>query len=251
MDILIISDHKEDAKLWKQELGKIETNVQVFIVSLANAASFLNDNDAPEIIFIDTDKEEELYISAEADCASPLVVVSTNADLCLSAFSLNTFNYLIKPLSTDDFEQSLIKYKKFYSKSMDNKFLGDLHSLVKFVSKKEKDYKKRFMVKIGNSIRSIPVKDIAYFFSQDKITYLMKNDGKKYPVENTLDEVEEILNPENFYRANRQYIININAIAEIHPYFKGRVKLNLNPAQEADIIISSEKSRGFKDWLDK
>lgn len=251
MQILIVSNDSESAKLWKKELSEIDEKAQLFIVSLKNAASFLKDNDHPDIIFVEVETEKDLYVSAHADCASPLVVISENADLCLSAFSLNTFNYLIKPLSADDFKQSLDKYNKFFSKSLDKEFLGDLHSLVKFVAKKEKDYKKRFMVKIGNTIKSVQVKDIAYFFSQDKITYLMKQDGKKFPIDNTLDEAEEILNPENFYRANRQYIININAISEIHPYFKGRVKINLNPVQESEIIISSEKSRSFKDWLNK
>lgn len=251
MQILIISDDTENAKLWKKELSKIDENTQLFLVNKKNATDFLKDNDQPDIIFVEVAKEKDLYISAEAECASPLVVIADNAELCLSAFSLNTFNYLIKPLASEDFEQSLEKYNKFYNKKIDKDFLGDLQSLVNFVSKKEKDYKKRFMVKIGNTIKSIQVKDIAYFFSQDKITYLMKHDGKKFPIENTLDEAEEILNPENFYRANRQFIININAISEIHPYFKGRVKLNLLPAQETDIIISSDKSRSFKDWLNK
>lgn len=251
MQILIISDDSKIAKAWKKSILEIEENAQLFIVSLKNASSFLEDNDHPDIIFLEAQSEKELSISENSDCTSPLVVIAENADLCLAAFGLNTFNYLIKPLSNEDFESSLEKYHKFYSKSLDKEFLGDLHSLVKFVSKKEKEYKKRFMVKIGNTIKSIAVKDIAYFFSQDKITYLMRKDAKKYPVENTLDEVEAILNPENFYRANRQYIININAISEIHPYFKGRVKLNLEPEQDADIIISSEKSRSFKDWLNK
>lgn len=251
MQVLIISDDSKTAKSWKKSIQDIEKNAQLFIVSMENAATFLEDNDHPDIIFLEAETEKNLHISDEAECASPLVVIAENADLCLAAFGLNTFNYLIKPLSNEDFETSLAKYHKFYSKSLDKEFLGDLHSLVKFVSKKEKDYKIRFMVKIGNTIKSVAVKDIAYFFSQDKITYLMRKDAKKYPVENTLDEIEAMLDPENFYRANRQYIVSFGSIAEIHPYFKGRVKINLEPAQEEDIVISSEKSRSFKDWLNK
>lgn len=251
MQILIISNDSKTAKNWKKSILDLDQNTGIFIVSLESAVSFLEDNEHPDIIFLEAQTEAHLSICEDAECNSPLVVIAENADLCLAAFGLNTFNFLIKPLQLEDFEASIAKYNKFYSKTIDKEFLGDLHSLVKFVSKKEKDYKKRFMVKIGNTIKSVAVKDIAYFFSQDKITYLMRADAKKYPLENTLDEVESFLNPENFYRANRQYIININAISEIHPYFKGRVKLNLNPAQEADIIISSEKSRSFKDWLNK
>lgn len=120
-----------------------------------------------------------------------------------------------------------------------------------FMAKKDKEYKKRFMIKVGNVIKSISVDDIAYFYSLDRINYLVNFKGKKFPVDNTLDEIEEMLNPAKFFRANRQFIVSIDSIAEIHPYFKGRVKINLNPIQEGEIVISSEKSRSFKEWLDE
>lgn len=250
MNILIISNQQTFAQQWKTMLESIQTDVSVVITSLDTLKNYLNVHEAPDFLMIETDDVRDLKTIAALDCPSPLLVVATDASLCLQAFQYNTFNYLIKPITAEDAESSIEKYKKFYLKKSDSEFLGNLQSLVKFVSKQEKDYKKRFMIKVGNTIKSIAVKEIAYFYSQDKINYIMRNDGKKYPVENTLDEIEDMLNPENFYRANRQYIININAISEIHPYFKGRVKLNLTPQQENELIISSEKSRSFKDWLD-
>lgn len=251
MEILIISDNSKDSKKWQSSLLEVESLSNVEIVRLSKAQKYLEENENPDIIYLDTDNEEDLYISEEVSCPSPLVIISSNALLCLKAFDLNTFDYLVKPISKNDLDHSVSKYKKFYSKTVESEFMGDLQSLIKFVSNKEKEFKKRFMIKIGNTIKSIPVNDIAYFYSQDRINYLMKKEGKKFPVENTLDEIEKMLNPENFYRANRQFIVNINAISEIHPYFKGRIKINLNPLQEGDIVISSEKSRSFKDWLNK
>lgn len=251
MEILIISDNLKESSKWKTSLSKIDKLSTVEIIKLSKAQKYLNENENPDIIFIETDNEEDLYLSEEVSCTSPLVIISSNAILCLKAFDLNTFDYLVKPVSYKDLEHSISKYKKFYSKTLESEFIGDLQSLIKFVSNKEKDFKKRFMIKIGNTIKSIPVQDIAFFYSQDRINYLMKKEGKKYPVENTLDEIENMLNPENFYRANRQFIVNINSISEIHPYFKGRIKINLNPLQEGDIVISSEKSRSFKNWLNK
>lgn len=251
MNILIISDNITLAEKWKDSLLTVRNKSDIIIVRLSKAQKHLDNKENPDIIFLETDEEEDLYISEEVNCPSPLVIISTNADLCLKAFDLNTFDYLIKPISVEDFEHSIKKHTKFYSKQVESEFIGDLHSLIKFVSTKEKEFKKRFMIKIGNTIKSISVKDIAYFYSYDKINYLMKIEGKKFPVENSLDEIEQMLNPENFYRANRQFIVNINAINEIHPYFKGRIKINLLPLQEGDIIISSEKSRKFKDWLNK
>jgi len=251
MEILIISDNSKDAKKWQNSLKKADDFAKIEIVKLSKAQKYLEENENPDIIFLETDNEKDLYLSEEVSCPSPLVIISSNANLCLKAFDLNTFDYLVKPISDEDFNHSISKYKKFYSKTIESEFIGDLQSLLKFVSSKEKEYKKRFMIKIGNTIKSIPVQDISYFYSQDRINYLMKKDGKKFPVENTLDEIEKMLNPENFYRANRQFIVNINAINEIHPYFKGRIKINLSPLQDGDIVISSEKSRSFKDWLNK
>ena len=251
MEILIITDNKTDSEIWKKSLLSVNAKSVINIVRLSKSQKYIDDNEHPDIIFLDTDVEEDLYIAEEVNCPSPLVIISKDAKLCLKAFDLNTFDYLIKPISTEDFSHSISKYNKFYVKQTDTEFMGDLQSLLKFVSDKEKSFKKRFMIKIGNTIKSVPVKDISYFYSQDKINYLMKNEGKKLPVENTLDEIEQMLNPENFFRANRQFIVNINGINEIHPYFKGRIKINLTPQQEGNIVISSEKSRKFKDWLNK
>lgn len=251
MNILIISDSNDRAEKWKKSLLSLKPTCNLELVRLSKAQKHLESVENPDIIVLETDIEEDLYLSEEVNCPSPLIIISSNANLCLRAFDLNTFDYLIKPVSVEDFEQSLKKYTKFYAKQVESEFMGDLQSLIKFVSSKEKEYKKRFMIKIGNTIKSISVKDIAYFYSYDKINYLMKFEGKKFPVENSLDEIEQMLNPEIFYRANRQFIVNISAINEIHPYFKGRVKLNLSPLQEGEIIISSEKSRKFKDWLNK
>ena len=251
MEILIITDNKTDSEIWKKSLLSVNAKSVINIVRLSKSQKYIDDNEHPDIIFLDTDVEEDLYIAEEVNCPSPLVIISKDAKLCLKAFDLNTFDYLIKPITTEDFSHSISKYNKFYVKQTDTEFMGDLQSLLKFVSDKEKSFKKRFMIKIGNTIKSVPVKDISYFYSQDKINYLMKNEGKKLPVENTLDEIEQMLNPENFFRANRQFIVNINGINEIHPYFKGRIKINLTPQQEGNIVISSEKSRKFKDWLNK
>lgn len=251
MEILIISDNSKDAKLWQTALSKNSYVKNIEIILLSKAQKYLEDNENPDIIYLETDSEEDLYLTEKISCPSPLVIISSNAKLCLKAFDLNTFDYLVKPVLEKDLEHSISKYKKFYTKTIESEFIGDLQSLIKYVSDKDKEYKKRFMIRIGNTIKSIPVKDIAYFYSQDRINYLMKKNARKFPVESTLDEIEKMLNPEGFYRANRQFIVNIDAISEIHPYFKGRIKINLAPLQNGDIVISSEKSRGFKDWLNK
>jgi DNA-binding LytR/AlgR family response regulator len=98
---------------------------------------------------------------------------------------------------------------------------------------------------------AIPVEKIAYFFSESKLTYLVTNDQKKFPIDQTLDELTSLLDPRIFFRINRQFIITFQSIAEIHPYFKGRMKLNLSPAAVEEVIISSERTPEFKKWIDQ
>ena len=125
-------------------------------------------------------------------------------------------------------------------------FFGVL--LAKFIWKTE--YKSRFLVKFGQRIKAIPVEQIAYFFSQDKLTYLVTFEGKKLPLDQPLEELEGLINPKNYFRVNRKYIVHFDAVSDIHPYFKGRVKLQLEPDAQDDIVISSEKTPLFKQWLD-
>ena len=115
----------------------------------------------------------------------------------------------------------------------------------------EHEYKSRFLVKFGQRIKAIPVEKIAYFYSRDKLSYLVTFEGKMLPVDQTLEELEDLLNPKNYFRVNRKFIVHFDSVADIHPYFKGRVKLDLEPGIDEDIVVSSEKTPVFKKWLDQ
>ena len=106
-------------------------------------------------------------------------------------------------------------------------------------------------MKYGQRIKAIPVEQIAYFYSQDKLTYLVTFEGKKLPLDQTLEELETVLNPDNYFRVNRKFIVHFDSVSDIHPYFKGRVKLDLQPESGEDIVISSDKTPLFKQWLDQ
>ncbi len=123
--------------------------------------------------------------------------------------------------------------------------------LLKLLQNPHQQYKSRFMVRLGQKIVAIPVEKIAYFFSESKLTYLVTHDQKKYPIDQTLDELTSLLDPRIFFRINRQFIITFQAIAEIHPYFKGRMKLTLSPTTAEEVIISSERTPEFKKWIDQ
>ncbi|MFK7750048.1 MAG: LytR/AlgR family response regulator transcription factor [Kordia sp.] len=114
----------------------------------------------------------------------------------------------------------------------------------------KKEYKRRFMVKIGNQFKTYKVEDIAYFMADEGVIFLHTNSGQKCPVEYTIDQLEEILDPIHFFRINRKYLVSVNAVQEIHSYFNSRLLLKLNPSQEEQIIVSRERTTNFKKWLD-
>jgi len=255
MNVLIIANNKKLATKLKKMIDKVNpsTDLLTIFTSLEQGEKYLQTNDNPDIIFCYSEENVQDYfkVMIQNDVRSALVFIASNTTHIASAFLFNTLQFLIEPFTNEDIKFCFDKYTTYYKDISEVSYIKDLQKLTQLLAQKEKEYKKRFMVKVGNVIRSVNVEDIAYIYSQDRINYLVKYNGKKFPLDNTLDEIEDILDPKTFFRANRQFIINIDAIAEIHPYFKGRVKLHLEPLQEGDLIISAEKSRSFKDWLDE
>jgi DNA-binding LytR/AlgR family response regulator len=107
------------------------------------------------------------------------------------------------------------------------------------------------MVRLGQRIVAVPAEKIAYFYSENKLTYIVTLDNKKFPMDQPLDEVIDLIDPKRFFRANRQFIVAFDSIAEIHPYFKGRIKIVLQPKSDEEVVISSERTPEFKSWIDQ
>jgi|TARA_B100001093_G_scaffold44947_1_gene38203 DNA-binding LytR/AlgR family response regulator len=255
MNVLIVSVSKKSAQLLSktiQRLSQQPDNIDI-VVGRDDFLNYLNNNEDPELIFnVCGDEVEDLFsIYSKKQVSSALVFFARNDRHMASSFLFNTLYFYTAEASIEDVKFCFDKYSTYFKEKSEVSYVKDLQKLTHLLAEKDKEYKKRFMVKIGNVIRSVNVQDIAYFFSHERINYLVKFNGKKFPIDNSLDEVEELLDPEVFFRANRQFIINIDSIAEIHPYFKGRVKLNLEPNQASELVISAEKSRSFKDWLDE
>jgi DNA-binding LytR/AlgR family response regulator len=126
----------------------------------------------------------------------------------------------------------------------------DLASIKALINQQNKEYKSRFLTKVGQRIKAIPTDKIAYFYTYDKLTFIVTFEKQKFIIDNTLEEVDQMLNPKQFFRVNRKFLVHFDAVSDIHPYFKGRVKLALQPEIDEDIVVSSEKTPLFKMWLD-
>lgn len=157
----------------------------------------------------------------------------------------------MKPIKFEDLKMAMTKFNEIFGRHKDVPDPDNTREVMDIIRAQNKIYKSRFLVRAGNMIKSIKIEDVAYFIFEDRNTMIVTFKGRKYPVKQTLDDLENLLNPLQFIRANRQFIVSIDSIDSIHPWFKGRLKLDLSPPQHAELVISSEKSKGFKEWLDR
>ena len=242
-DKLIALIHRYDPEI--EILGQFDT--------VEDAVEWLSQNPSPDLLFLDIHLADgssfEIFEQTEVRC--PVIFTTAYDQYAIQAFKTKSVDYLLKPIKFPDLKAALDKYKEIFTKPSDPGFGQEIRALASLIQSKQKSYKTRFLVKAGNLIKTISITDVAYFLFEDRNTLVVTKDKRRYPVKQTLDELEVILDPHQFTRANRQFIISVDAIHKIHPWFKGRLKLELNPPQNVDLVISAEKTRGFKEWLDR
>ncbi|MCJ7690751.1 MAG: LytTR family DNA-binding domain-containing protein, partial [Clostridiaceae bacterium] len=167
----------------------------------------------------------------------------------LQAFKLNSIDYLLKPIDDEDLKKAVSKYKeripKKQSVSLD---FDDIKKLL--VNPIEREYKKRFSVKVGQHLKLITIDEVECFYSENKGTYAYTNDGRNYLLDSTLEQIETDLEPQTFFRVSRKFFINVNAIKDIISYTNSRLQIKLNKFNEQEIIVARERVKDFKDWLE-
>jgi len=252
MDILIIEDEQlasDKLKSIVYDLSESHTIVAT-IDTVEDSIEWLNSNEHPDLILSDIHLADGLcftiYSTVQVKC--PIIFTTAYEKYAIQAFEVNSIDYLLKPVQKEKLKIALQKCQQRLSSHKEYDIYEKLKSTI---LKAPVQYKSRFLCKLGSKIKSVESSSIQYFYSQDKITFLVDQDKNRLPINNTLDEIDQMLDPTLFFRVNRKYIVSFNGIAEIHTYFKGRLKLKLNPNIEDDIIVSSEKSPIFKAWLDR
>lgn len=252
MNLLIL----EDETLASDRIVKIlkeidsELNIVGIIKSIEEGKRWFSENDHPDLIISDIRLLDglsfELFKILQIE--TPVIFTTAYDQYAIKAFEVNSIDYLLKPIQKEKLAEAIDKHK---DRVANNKFPADFEGLYELIQNQKKSYKSRFLIKIGQKIVAVPIEKIAYFYSQNKLTYIITKDGKKLPTDQTLEQLEEQLDPKTFYRANRQFIVSFESISEIHPYFKGRLKIELSPVSEMEIVISADKTPEFKSWLDQ
>jgi len=249
MNILIIEDEIVAANKLEKQLKGIDPTINVLAKpgSINESVKWLLNNTA-DLIFLDIQLSDGISFSIfeKVTVTTPVILTTAYDQYAIKAFELNSIAYLLKPIRKTELAESLIKYRNLKSA-----FSIDFDSLLAQIQGKEPEYKKRFLVQTGEKIRKIEITEIAYMYVLEKDIYLKTFKGNSYPVDYTLDKLETMVNPSQFFRINRKYLVNIASISNMIAYSRGRVKLELNPEcdNELDTIVSIDRSTDFKKWL--
>lgn len=250
MKVLIFEDETLAADKLEATLKELQPDIQVVsrIKSITSAVEWLESNPHPDLIISDIRLLDGLCfeIFAKVKVEKPVIFTTAYDQYAIRAFEVNSIDYLLKPVQKEKLQAALAKMQ--ISKEPP---LPDYNEVLNFIKSNKTSYKSRFMVRLGQRIVAIPSEKIAYFYSENKLSYIVTLENKKFPIDQPLDELIDLLDPKRFFRANRQFIVAFDAIGEIHPYFKGRIKIVLQPKSDEEVVISSDRSPEFKKWIDQ
>ena len=245
MRTIIIEDENAAARRLKKLLEEQEESIEVtkILDSIESSIEYFSSRPNYDFVLMEIHLADgsSFEIFNHVEIQKPIIFVTAYDEYAIQAFRVNAVDYLLKPIKKRDLEAAILKIKK------SNDSLFDYDKIAHAVLKDE--YNKRFLIKIGQQMKVVSMNDAAYFYTKDKITFLISKDGKRLPIDFSLDKIEGFANPKIFFRINRQFIISIDAIHEMIAYSKSRVKLSLNPPCDLETVVSTERSPVFKKWL--
>jgi two-component system, LytTR family, response regulator LytT len=252
MTILIIEDEEPAFRRLQKMLKELEPDHTLLdqIVSVSSAVKWFKENDAPDLIISDIQLSDGISfeIFKQVDIKCPVIFTTAYDQYAIEAFKVNSIDYLLKPVKKEELEKAVTKFKNLTPAAAPAPAI-DINKLLQSLQPAGTDYKKRFVVRYGEHIKTIDIEEVVYFYTEDKATFLCTKDARRFVVDFNMDSLDSMLDPKVFFRINRQYIISIHSIAEMFAYSKSRVLIKLNPPAKHETIVSTERSADFKLWL--
>lgn len=252
MKILIIEDELPAARRIEQLIRQQRPQVEILAVidSISEAVKWFAQNPAPELILMDIHLADGLSFDIFQSINIQSMVIFTTAydQYAIRAFKVNSIDYLLKPIDAAELKNALDKYDQMrgstanFDYSVLNGMLDNL---------KNRNYRERFLVKFGNAFTYIQAQEMRFCYAEDSLVFTRLADGKKFSLDHTLEQLEQLLNPTHFFRINRKILLHIDAVDKIHPYFNNRLKLELQPSPGFEIVVSRERVQDFKNWIDQ
>jgi len=250
MRSIIIEDEEFAARRLQNMILQCDNTIKIeaILSSVKESVAWLKSNQEPDLIFLDIHLDDDLSFSIfdNVKIQSNIIFTTAYDEYAMKAFKHKSIDYLLKPINQSELNQSIEKYKNW---NRENKMNIDPIELRKLLVP-QPAYRERFSVSVGEKLKTIKVEDIAYFFSTSGITFIVMNDKKQYSIDLSLDTLIEQLNPRDFFRINRQYLLRLSAITHVHIFPKSRLKVELNPSPNEEVFVSIDKVPNFKRWMD-
>jgi DNA-binding LytR/AlgR family response regulator len=253
MTTLIIEDEQPAARRLTRLLTDADPTIQIgpVLESVSDAVTYLQTSPHPDLLFSDIQLSDglsfEVFRQIEPRC--PIIFTTAYDEYAVQAFKLNSLDYLLKPIIPRELEAALTKFRKATGSAPLAAL--DYGQLVQALNQSQRTYRQRFLVTYRDTYQTISTRDVAYFYSENKITRLVCPDTKWFPIPETLEELTDQLDPRLFFRASRQCIVSVESIAAIHKHFNGRLKLELTPSAPEEVFVSRERAEELKLWLNQ
>lgn len=258
MKILIVEDEELAVKKLQKTLLAVDESAEIVGVtdSIKATVDWLQSSPSPDLILMDIELADgqSFEIFNLMPVKVPVIFTTSYDEYALKAFKVNSIDYLLKPIQKEELQAALEKFRRMTSSaSTEAKPDLNIDNLIKELQQKlqPKEYRKRFLVKQAQKLVSIDVSDIAYFYSDGRLNFFKTCDNKKYVVDYTMDELEEMLDPDKYFRTSRSFYVSVNCIDQIHDYFGNRLLLQLSPVVDKEVLVSREKVMDFKKWMGK
>lgn len=251
MNVIIIEDEKPAARRLGRLLAEMDVEVSTMLHSVEESIVWFQENEHPDLIFLDIQLSDGLSfeIFDIIEVKSAIIFTTAYDEYALQAFKLNSIDYLLKPIDDEELESAVKKFRSL--KPSSQKLALDFDDIKKLlVNPLEREYKKRFTAKVGQHLKIIHADEVECFYSENKGTYAATTDGRNYLLDTTLENLESELAPETFFRVSRKFYVNINHIKDIISYTNSRLQIKLNHFSEQEIIVSRERVKDFKLWLE-
>ena len=249
MKVLIIEDEKPASQKIMRLLREINSDIEIIDVlkSVEKSVNWFLKNPKPDLIFMDIQLEDGICfeIFESSQIRTPIIFTTAYDEYTLRAFKVNSIDYLLKPIDSDELKNAIDKFKAYYEKT---EYTG-IESIINQLQPKTKE---RFLIKIGEHYKSVQTSMINCFYIKERCNFIHVNKGKNYPIDYSLDRIEQLINSKSFFRINRNFIINFSAIQDIIAYSSNRLKIILNDwTEKEEIIVSRERVSDFKEWMDR
>ena len=246
MKVVIIEDEYFSAEKLSNQLVRLNPSIEILAIipSVEKGLEWFRSHQEPDLIFSDIQLEDQksFDLFSQLTLQAPVIYTTAFDQYAINAFKQNGIDYLLKPIAMEDLQTALRKYENLEYRMLKR-------GLILQNEKTKAEVKERFLVKKGSQLVIVKTSEVAYFKSDQKLSFLVTFDHHKYIIEQTLDQITEQVDPKKFNRISRSRLVALESIDKIHNHFNGRLKLELRPAEDEEVFVSRERVQAFKDWL--